>query len=1061
MTAIGTAFMILAASAIAADKSHPLVMEGPEYRATVAQGCLDSLETSRGKKLVVRGDDFCNFKVYGEGTNSIATHTERPSRLMEDGSEVSTHSGFDGLENANAESRVRVDAASGDLILDQSVSTDTRGIWGVSWSVGRIPLECSIIVPGHSGLRLTRKMPERRMLFDYPRRWEAQFVIIEGAGYGFYVWAEDTEGRFKRLVVERFSDGWELTFVTINEAPFDELTSCRSVPWHVNTYEGDWRVPARRYRDWAVKHFQPVPIEEQKPDWVRDTRAMVIMGMDLAQLDALAERLDPARTVLYVPSWRASGYDRDYPSYDKPLDGLKPFIDRAHALRFRVMLHVNYFGVDPKDPLYEQFEPYQVRDCFGNHERQWWLWTRAEPEIRFAYINPALKAWRDLFTKRMVELCKTYNVDALHLDQTLCIYNDHNGRIDGLSMVEGNLALHRQLREALPDVALSGEGLNEVTYRHEAFAQRHAFGVNHTDATWDRHRLALAHPISSYLFRPYTIINGYLGCAPPSRGQLYAAWNEAYEHWGVIPTLKPQGIDLADPKAFGRQFFDEALVWQRRRLEIDLEGEWPATIAFPFRTADGGKAARTMEGRLIVDGTTVSQTITGVSSVETKGTVPDWRAYDDTRVFGLDPERWYPCFPEARPQDAFHVSRMPEGMIARTVLALDNLAMIRTESCNSVVADLVELSETAMGGSRPFYGEGYECPAPFSGKDGARFERDAGDRLFAHPPWQAQQTNPDTGKSDSHGTGIAYLRYELDLPSEDRLAFLADVAMRTSSIGQPNSDGATFRVTLRSNGPQRKAEVHQATDEPAPLTLDLTEFAGQKIELELSVDPGPKRSPSFDWAVWTRPRIETGRMDRGSLSVCSETQWSTALDGTGTVAISAEGQELLLETSFPGTTFLLREKPEDVTVPCDLTAADRQVCFLHETGQQWAAPATANVRVSDSLVGGEACRGLFAHPPDGGQTVILMPMHLPPETAVFRTKVGIRDGSKSTGVAFIIEINGKPLAEERVTPGSWHDVELNLAPWAGQPVVLSLITDSVGSFYYDWALWGEPRLELK
>ena len=55
------------------------------------------------------------------------------------------------------------------------------------------------------------------------------------------------------------------------------------------------------------------------------------------------------------------------------------------------MLHVNYFGVDPKHPLYEQFERYQVRDPWGDHDRQWWIWDRAEPEIRFAYINPACR----------------------------------------------------------------------------------------------------------------------------------------------------------------------------------------------------------------------------------------------------------------------------------------------------------------------------------------------------------------------------------------------------------------------------------------------------------------------------------------------------------------------------------------------------------------------------------------------------------------------------------------------------------------------------------------------
>jgi hypothetical protein len=811
-----------------------------------------------------------------------------------------------------------------------------------------------------------------------------------------------------------------------------------------------------------VAHFRPVPIEQQKPDWIREIRTMVIMGMDRGELNLLAERLDPSQTVLYVPSWRAAGYDRDYPTYNEPLAGLRPFIERAHALGFRVMLHVNYFGVDPKNSLYQQFEPYQVRDCFGTHERQWWLWTRAEPEIRFAYINPALKAWRDLFTERMVELCKTFDVDALHLDQTLCIYNDHNGRIEGLSMLEGNLALHRQLREALPEVALSGEGLNEITYRHEAFAQRHAYGLNHSEGTWDRGRLAMAHPISSYLLRPYTIINGYLGCSSPSRGQLYAAWNEAYEHWGVIPTLKPQGIDLADPKGFERQFFDEASFWQQRRMEIDLESEWPATVAFPFRTADGERVERTVDGRLVCGGVTVSQTLTGVNSAKTDGTIPDWRAYDGQRVFGLDPVRWYPVVSGARSLDEFHVCRLPEGMIARSIAALPDLAMVRTESCTSVVADLIDLLDTAEGGSRPFHGEGYACPAPFAGDDGAAFQRDAGDRLFAHPPWKAPQVNPSTGIPDAHGTGTAFLRYGMELPKEGRVTFLTDVALRTTAIGQPNSDGVTFRVTARARQTQQcLAEVHHATDAAVSLTLDMTELAGQRIELELSVDPGPKRSPSFDWALWIRPRVEVDRTVRDTLSVAGGVPWPIGLDANGPVAATQDHSIQSLETSFPGTVYLLREEPKSVKLPYDLAAAERHVCFLDETGQQWTSPATAGVHPGESVVGGVSRRGLFAHPPDGGRTVILLPMRLPAESAVFRTSVGVRDGSRSTGVRFIVEANGRPLIEETILPGSWHDLQMDLSQWQGQPVVLTLITDSAGSHYFDWAHWGDPRLEAR
>jgi hypothetical protein len=52
----------------------------------------------------------------------------------------------------------------------------------------------------------------------------------------------------------------------------------------------------------------------------------------------------------------------------------------------------------------------------------------------------------------------------------------------------------------------AGEGLNEVTCRYEAFAQRHVPGLDHTQGTWEQPGLKTAHPISSYLFRPHTVM---------------------------------------------------------------------------------------------------------------------------------------------------------------------------------------------------------------------------------------------------------------------------------------------------------------------------------------------------------------------------------------------------------------------------------------------------------------------------------------------------------------------------------------------------------------------------
>ena len=75
--------------------------------------------------------------------------------------------------------------------------------------------------------------------------------------------------------------------------------------------------------------------------------------------------------------------------------------------------------------------------------------------------------------------------------------------------------------------------------RYEAFAQRHVPGIDHAHGRWSRAWLDAAHPISSYLLRPYTVMYGYLGCASPDAGlwrPLSCAWHTVcLLHSGPVP----------------------------------------------------------------------------------------------------------------------------------------------------------------------------------------------------------------------------------------------------------------------------------------------------------------------------------------------------------------------------------------------------------------------------------------------------------------------------------------------------------------------------------------------
>jgi len=955
-----------------------------------------------------------------------------------------------------------------DLVITQKATSPGPGVHGVQWGIGSIPLRCHILVPAHGGIRLTADSPGTFQQFDYPISWEAQFVVIEDQRQGLCVWADDAAGRYKRLTVRRTPKGWQLGFVTHTSAPFAERKECTSVPWHLSAYRGDWRVPARRYRDWTAKTWALTPRAAQTPAWAKDTRFLVIMGQEVPVLEALAKRVDPTQTLLYIPGWRQHGYDRMYPDYTAN-ETFPAFVDKAHELGFRVMPHVNYFGCDPMSPEYATFEKYQVRNPW-NHEREWWLWERADPVIKFAYISPACKAWRELQISRWKELVERYKVDALHLDQTLCIFNDDNGLIDGMTMLEGNVALHRELRQALPGVAISGEGLDEVTMRFEAFAQRHSYGLDFVEGTWDRPRLAMAHPISAYVLNGFTQPYGYLGMTSPANGQLYAAWRENYRKWGVIPTFPwPSTSLLAEPEGFAAQCLAEAEAFTRHRLDADLDGAWPQKVRFSYRGAGGVQAAyeAAMQGWVFTlkpaagGEEEVSRIVTATAKVDGPGSILGWRYYNEEAILGLDPEVWYAYSAVPRDQAAFHVRSLPPGFTTTRVTQADSLAVIEVADVGGTTR-IAGLLDKATCGSRPFAWDATQARGPLTeSADGAIF-MPQGQDIHAHPPWKAQRTNPQTGVVEAGGTGIAFASIPVSVPEvQGTVWFRSEVAMDKGAVGEGKTDGVVYRVRASAPAapalPEVQAEVLNATATRATLDLDLTAFRGRDVRLVMEVDPGPKRSATFDWARWYQPRVEVARRQRGTVGIVSP-PFSYALCSSGDAKTEAAAGRMAVTMDLPGSVILLREEPKPVALPLDLAATPFILTFTSASGQLLTKPQYASAVAGENTVGGAQRAGLSTHPPDHGLTTLDYPMVLPAGTVRLRCFVGLRDGSKSEGCGFVARVNGIEVARQSKLPGEWSEMTADLSPWAGKAILLSLVTDSEGGYNFDWAVWGDVRL---
>ena len=425
--------------------------------------------------------------------------------------------------------RISIDESTGDLIIQQHGISEH--VVGVMWECGNINgSQVEVILPANGGQIIDASTDFSEKYFEYPGDWEAQLVILHGEIGGFFVRSTDTTYRYKVFRYMRHAEHFDITFETVNQAPFQDKNEITSVEWRLNAYRGDWQVPALYYRDWMEPVLQP----KQPPVWVKDIELVIYFSdMNMNTLSLLASHVNPSTTLLYLTSWRTGGWDENFPEY-MPKPEFGNLLEEANTHGFRVMLHASFLGCSTYHPLYPEFEKFQFRHPIRGHKLGWEGRTNRES---FAYINPASGAFRKYLVRQLKTVSDTYSIDAFHLDVNTFIKNDANGLIEGLTAADGNVLLHQELAEAMPGIVFGGEHLHEVTFPYVILTQR-----------WNIPEDEQPHPISSFLFSSYTIPYGYHVPNPDIEPELYRPFQETYTVWGVLPTLRIRGPwHLNDP----------------------------------------------------------------------------------------------------------------------------------------------------------------------------------------------------------------------------------------------------------------------------------------------------------------------------------------------------------------------------------------------------------------------------------------------------------------------------------------------------------------------------------
>ena len=750
---------------------------------------------------------------------------------------------------------IGIDPNTDDLLISGDCVSESPKVYGIQWGIGHLDLSnLDLILPSHGGRLIDASDALAYENFYYPHRdWAVQLAIIQSVRGGFYVRGTDTMFQFKELNYQSDAGEFGLGFRTHNQAPWDTLTTAKSVIWRLNTYVGDWCVPAQIYRDWMEEALDPWRLSDM-PAWVSDIGLVVLHSvLNPELLPSLAEVVDPTKTLLYLIDWNKYGHPINYPDYT-PKDEFGGFVEAAHRLGFRVMPHVSLYDCSPDYPLYPELQRFQYRLPW-NGELTGWKWEEIDNPNRNAYISLANSRWRNLLVQEFKTLSERYNIDAFYLDVSNYVLNDANGLIEGLTSAEGNMLMHKELAAAMPGIVFAGEEFHEVTFFRQSFATRAL-----SEGT--------SHPIGAFLFSPY--IRPFAGIGDPdSHTEL-----NANEGRGVLLRLSLGTKEDLD-RPLDRQILSVMRQWQDLGLQPDITCDWGPDTLFQYRTQTGETATyqRTPSGSvLVLPNGGGYERVFNATQAQTDRSLPLWRGYNETHLIGLDPDRAY--FLNDAPRDLSQVrvnSLSPDIYISETRVT-DHAALFRLESTGSDRQTTVGFFlPTAPVGSipdtlRPTGSEQYTLEAAPSQPVIIFFVPPQQVNL-PHNLWDAQYTSglqlddifrlgsldgsgertrtniDNTGKDAINAVppanGQTVIQFPFLLPEEPS-TFSFSVGLYEGC-----SEGVLFQIRL--NG-QTHFENFKDTFDWTDGSISLSEFAGQSVLLELVTDP--VEGSECDWAFW-------------------------------------------------------------------------------------------------------------------------------------------------------------------------------------------------------------------
>lgn len=570
----------------------------------------------------------------------------------------------------------RVDAATGDLLLQASGASPDAGVYGVNTALVNVGHDQTLYFAHFGGAEIDKSWPMGQMSFEETGPFlEAPVIVGETAKGSWGFWAEDAGKYPKFLFVRNSPNAFHVSWETMNLMPYGTKKDAGSITWHINCFSGSWVAAAKPYRQWFQKKYAPL-LAKRVPDWAKRVRVVMDGGIpsDPSYLRDLANRFDPETVLFQDWDLRAPSFGTELPDYT-PRAGKPEAIAACHEYGFKTMGYVATYCVNVDSPVYKANN---IGDFLllrtGLFETKPKLADVKPGEL--IYGDPLSRRWREFHAKQMADLVKASGVDALYEDTGGCTFDLGNGVVEGLQAGEAGTAAMAAVQAACPNVAFSSEYGTAPIAPVSLWPLRYNFVWGNTEF---RERLSVSQrPFESYLFG-----EDQRSWVPTIRAESAQTW-----HWSVDYADALGGMCQVRPGSdrWRAQRGDNAMMIARAQLfsQRQLRPVFPETRWEPgvrcYYEDNAGRRYKVVEdhGQAMIgsDGKPLYRRTRGASAVSDGTVIPGWPAYQGTGPVGLNPNRRYSLL-RGRPETtAIIATALPAGVFVKSYREYPGFAVL-------------------------------------------------------------------------------------------------------------------------------------------------------------------------------------------------------------------------------------------------------------------------------------------------------------------------------------------------------------------------------------------------